>query len=71
MLDSAGFLLKSSLDCLVLGTAELTFAHRKDLDEVPVDDATEDQNDTISLSVDDLIQYAQPMPTVQLIQVNN
>ena len=45
--------------------------HRKDLDEVPVDDATEDQNYTISLSVDDLIQYAQPMPTVQLIQVNN
>ena len=44
---------------------------RKDLDEVPADDVTqpEEEQNTISLSVDDLIQYAQPMPAVQLIQV--
>jgi hypothetical protein len=36
------------------------------------DDVTqqEDEQNTISLSVDDLIQYAQPMP-VHLIQVRN
>lgn len=46
---------------------------RKDVavDDVAVDDVTQqdDEQNTISLSVDDLIQYAQPMPTVQLIQV--
>ena len=45
---------------------------RKDAVDVAVDDdgtQQDDEQNTISLSVDDLIQYAQPMPNVQLIQV--
>ena len=62
---------KDSLDGSDDVSQEAVMTRLRDNDNDDDDDVTqqEDEQNTISLSVDDLIQYAQPMP-VHLIQVS-